>query len=247
MNQHDPQAAGVAAPRISVVIPFFNEEANANRLLAEVEDTLHRLDETYEILAVDDGSRDGTFEILTARAAANPRIEVVRLDRNRGQAAALYLGLKRARAPVIVTMDGDGQNDPADVPALLDDLGELDMVVGIRDPGRRRFLRRWMSRLANAVRGRLLGDRMQDSGCALKVFRREVVEAFIPMVTLYSFMPALARSAGFRIGQRRVNHRPREGGVSSYGLKQFLWRPLLDLLGVCWFVRRRFKPPRELR
>jgi len=231
------------SPELSVVIPFYNEEDNADGLLLEIEAVLSSVGQSYEILAVDDGSKDGTLAVLSARAEANPRVSVLSMDRNRGQAAALYHGLRTARAPIIITMDGDGQNDPADIPALLSGLDELDMVVGIRDASKRRFLRRWMSKLANAVRGRLLRDRMRDSGCALKVFRREVVDAFIPMLTLYSFMPALAQSAGFRIGQRKVSHRSRMGGVSSYGLRQFLWRPLLDLIGVCWFIRRRFKLP----
>ena len=240
------QAGGVEAPgsQLSVVIPFFNEEANAGSLLAEIEQVLSSVGASYEILTVDDGSQDGTLAVLSERAAANPRIRVLSMDRNRGQAAALYHGLRTARAPVIITMDGDGQNDPTDIPGLLSQLDEFDMVVGIRDASRRRPLRRWMSKLANAVRGRLLHDHMRDSGCALKVFRREVVDAFIPILTLYSFMPALAQSAGFKIGQRDVRHRSRTGGVSSYGLRQFLWRPLLDLIGVCWFIRRRFRLPR---
>ncbi len=244
MSGEKARAAGApSVPELSVVIPFFDEEESAGGLLVEIEEVLSALGQSYEILAVDDGSRDATHEVLIARARVDRHVRVLRIDRNRGQAAALYLGLRAATAPVIVTMDGDGQNDPADIPALLSRLSDFDMVVGIRDRRRRRFLRRWMSRIANVVRGWLLQDHMLDSGCALKVFRREVVEAFIPILTLYSFMPALAQGAGFRVGQQKVHHRPRRGGVSSYGLRQFLWRPLLDLVGVCWFLRRRFRLP----
>jgi dolichol-phosphate mannosyltransferase len=228
-----------------VVIPFYNEEQCAAFVLDEVRAVLAALGLEFEVIAVDDGSRDGTARVLAAAAGGDARVRILSWEPNRGQAAALYRGLRHAAAPVIVTMDGDGQSDPAEIPALLAELPRADMVVGIRAARRDSALRRGMSRLANAVRGRLLGDRMRDSGCALKVLRREVVESFIPIRTLYSFMPALAVAAGFRVAQREVRHRPRRGGTSSYGLRQFLWRPLLDLLGVWWFTRRRFSLPAE--
>ncbi len=231
---------GEVAPELSVVIPFFNEEQCAASVLAEVKATLEGLGRRYEVVAVDDGSSDRTAAALASVAGDDPRFRILRWETNRGQAAALYWGLRSARAPVVVTMDGDGQNDPAEIPALLRELDGVDMVVGIRAARRDSWLRRRMSRLANAVRGRLLRDRVLDSGCALKVFRRQVIESFIPIRTLYSFMPALAVSAGFRVAQRQVRHRPRQGGRSSYGLWKFLWRPFLDLLGMWWFTRRRF-------
>lgn len=233
-------------PGLSVVIPFYNEEQCAAFVLDEVRAMLDPLGLSYEIVAVDDGSSDGTAVALAALAHDDPRFRILRWERNRGQAAALYWGLRAARAPVVVTMDGDGQNDPAEIPALLSSLDEVDMVVGIRLTRRDSWLRRRMSRLANAVRGRLLRDHVRDSGCALKVFRREVIESLIPIRTLYSFMPAMAVAAGFRVVQREVRHRPRRGGRSSYGLWKFLWRPLLDLLGMWWFSRRRFTLPREV-
>ena len=150
------------------------------------------------------------------------------------------VGLARARGRFVVTMDGDGQNDPADIPALVPLLADADMVVGIRAGRRDSFLRRAMSKLANAIRGRLLDDRMQDSGCALKVFRREVVPVLLPLKTLYSFMPALAKAGGFRLAELPVNHRPRQGGRSSYGFVAFLWKPAVDLVGVWWFRKRSF-------
>ena len=229
-----------AVPELSVVIPFYNEEECAGPLLAELRGVLDGLGRPYEVIAADDGSRDATPQVLAAEAGDDPRFRILRWERNRGQAAALYDGLQAARAPVIVTMDGDGQNDPSYIPALLERLPGVDMVVGIRANRQDSWLRRWMSRLANGIRGRILGDRVRDSGCALKVFRREVVQAFIPIRTLYSFMPALAVAAGFRLAQLPVGHRARQGGSSSYGLRQFLWRPLVDMLGILWFSRRRF-------
>jgi dolichol-phosphate mannosyltransferase len=234
----------------SVVVPFYNEAACAADLLAELNRTLVALGRPYEILMMDDGSADATPQILAAIASATPACRHVRLQPNRGQAAALYHGLHLAAGEVIITLDGDGQNDPADIPALLARLAAADwpdMVVGIRARRKDSWLRRKISRLANAVRSRVLGDGVTDSGCALKVFRREVREAMIPIRTLYSFMPALAVGAGFRVVELPVNHRPRAGGKSSYGLMVFLWRPVLDMLGVWWFTSRRFPPIRAER
>jgi glycosyltransferase involved in cell wall biosynthesis len=242
-EQDAPPAPAEAAPGLSLVIPFYNEEQCAASVLEEVRGVLTNLGLVYEVLAVDDGSRDDTARVLAAQARADPRVRVLRAEHNRGQAAALYWGLRSARAPLIATMDGDGQNDPSEIPALLAALPGADMVVGIRAARSDSALRLAMSRVANAVRGRLLRDRMRDSGCALKVFRREVVDSFIPIQTLYSFMPALAVAAGFRVTQQVVRHRPRLGGASSYGLRKMLWRPLIDLVGVWWFTRRRFALP----
>ena len=236
-----PRAA--QAPALSVVIPFHDEEASARFVVEELRAELDRLGRSFEIVAVDDGSTDRTREILEALARDDARVRVLRSDRNQGQAAALFWGLREARAPIVVTMDGDGQNDPTGIALLLEGLNDADMVVGIRAHRHDSWSRRAMSRLANAVRGRLLGDRLRDGGCALKVMRREVVESFLPIRTLYSFMPAFAVAAGFRIAEREVAHRERRGGASSYGLRQFLWLPLLDLFGVLWFLRRRIVLP----
>ena len=240
-----PRAGQV--PALSVVIPFHDEEASARFVVEELRAELDRFGRSFEIVAVDDGSTDRTREILEALARDDGRVRVLRSARNQGQAAALLWGLREARAPIVVTMDGDGQNDPTGIALLLEGLNDADMVVGIRAHRHDSWSRRAMSRLANAVRGRLLGDRLRDGGCALKVMRREVVDAFLPIRTLYSFMPALAAGAGFRLAEREVPHRPRRGGRSSYGLRQFLWRPLLDLWGVWWFLRRRFVLTAEVR
>lgn len=194
-------------------------------------------------MAVDDGSTDDTAAVLRSVAAEWPALRVLTLARNQGQAPALFAGMRAALGAVIVTMDGDGQNVPADLPMLIGRLAEADMVAGIRAQRRDGWLRRTMSRIANGIRGRLLGDGMTDSGCALKAFRREVVDAFLPMRTLYSFMPALAVAAGFKVIEVPVQHRERRAGVSKYGLLVMLWRPALDMLGVWWWRHRRFPPP----
>ncbi len=234
----------------SVVVPFYNEAACAAALLAELNHVLGALGRPYEILMVDDGSKDATPQILAGISAATPACRHLRLEPNRGQAAALLYGLNQARGEILITLDGDGQNDPADIPALLARLAAADhpdMVVGIRAQRKDSWLRRKISRLANGVRSRVLGDGVSDSGCALKVFHREVREAMIPIRTLYSFMPALAVAAGFRVVEMPVNHRARAGGTSSYGLGVFLWRPFLDMMGMWWFTQRRFPQVRAAK
>lgn len=227
---------------VTVVVPFYNEALGAAFFLDELANALVAFGELAELLLVDDGSTDGTGETLERVAGAHPGWRVVRQVPNQGQAAALYRGMRLAAAPVVVTLDGDGQNDPADILPLLGKLAEsgADMVAGVRVERNDSWLRRRMSRIANAVRGRILRDGVSDTGCGLKAFRREVVDAFLPMRTLYSFMPALAAGAGFRIVEQPVHHRPRRTDQSKYGLGVMLWKPLLDLLGVWWFTRRRF-------
>lgn len=222
----------------SVVIPFFNEGRNAPGLLAELQSVEETARAAWEYVLVDDGGTDGTGEVLSRWAENNPRCRLIRMPGNRGQAAALYAGLLQARAPFIITLDGDGQNVPADIPDLINHLCEADMIVGIRRDRNDSWLRRHMSKLANRIRSRALGDRLSDSGCALKVFRREVVPALLPIRTLYSFMPAMAVAAGFTVREHPVRHRDRKTGASSYGLRAFLWKPFMDMVGLMWYRRR---------
>jgi dolichol-phosphate mannosyltransferase len=232
-------------PFYSIVIPVYNEEDVVGRLLNEIRAFAGSWSGDYELLLVDDGSADRTAEIVGNEFANWPQGKLIRLSQNCGQAAALFYGMKRARGQVVILLDGDGQNDPMDIPKILAPLNEVDMAVGIRVNRQDSFVRRIMSRLANTARSRILGDGVVDSGCGIKAFHRHVVDAFIPMRTLYSFIPALAISAGFTIRQVPVRHRPRSGGKSKYGVRQFLWRPLFDLAGVWWFSKRRCPLARE--
>ena len=223
----------------SVVIPFYNEAAAAPSLLQEVLAVLARLDGPSECLCVDDGSSDGTATVLNTFAAqSGSTVRVITFPKNRGQAAALWAGLHEARGRIVITLDGDGQNDPADIPDLLHHLDHADLVCGIRAERNDTALRRAMSRLANRVRGSILGDNMRDSGCALKVMRREVVQSLLPIRTLYSFIPALAVAGGFRIAEIPVRHRARNGGTSNYGFLKFALMPFVDMLGLYWFRKR---------
>lgn len=226
-------------PVLSAVVPFFNEEAVAFAVAEELCLQLEALGRPWEAILVDDGSRDRTGAELERAAARWPACRVLRLPRNLGQGPALFEGIRSARGAVIAMMDGDGQNVPADLPGLLALLERADLAVGMRarreDPPARRLL----SRLANALRGRLLGDRLSDAGCALKVFRREVAAAFFPLPMLNPFMPALAVAAGFRVAELPVAHRPRRAGRSKYGARALLLRPLADFVTVWRVVRRR--------
>ena len=233
------------APHLSVVIPFFNEEEAAPVLLAELRAVIERLG-SAEVLLIDDGSSDGTGRVLEEVAAAWPAVRVFHFAQNHGQGAALFFGIYHAQGAAIALLDGDGQNDPADLPALVDALDGADFVTGIRAKRQDSPLRRWMLRFANVVRSRVLRDGVRDAGCGLKVFRCEVREAFVPLRTLYSFLPAMASAAGFRVAERPVTHRPRTRGISKYGLWVMLWRPLVDMLGMAWFIRRRGASPSRI-
>ena len=235
-------------PAVSVIVPFFNEEEGIAVLIDELHDAVYKLErgdgqvprQSCEVLLINDGSTDRTTELLTRACLRRPGWRTVEFSHNRGQAAALYAGLKMASGKHLVLLDGDGQNDPADIPRLLALIAAgADLVVGVRVQRRDDWRRRWMSRIANKVRRWFLRDGVSDTGCGLKALRREAVEALIPIRTLYSFIPALVASAGFRVAEVPVSHRPRCGGHSNYGVRRFLFWPLLDLFGVWWFIHRR--------
>ena len=225
------------APQLSVVVPVFEEEENLEPLLREIDAALAGLD--YELVLVDDGSRDGSRAALERLLPAWPRLRVLLHDRNHGQSAALLTGFAAARAPVIATLDGDLQNDPADVPRLLAllDAG-WDVVSGVRARRRDDFVRRASSRIANRVRGGLLEDGISDVGCSLKVYRAACLRRLPPFHGMHRFLPALARLEGARVTEVPVAHRPRRYGRSKYGIGNRLWRGLADLLGVWWLKHR---------
>jgi glycosyltransferase involved in cell wall biosynthesis len=239
--------SNATAPQISIVVPFFNEQENVAPFLMEIRAVCGAIGETYEGIFVNDGSTDGTGKRLDEVAKNWPEARAFHFCRNHGQAAALFFGMKQASGEVVVTLDGDGQNDPADIPKLLAELRDCDMVAGVRARRKDSWVRLAMSKLANSVRAKLLGDGLRDTGCALKAFRREVVGSFIPIRTLYSFMGAMAAASGFRMRQVAVAHRPRIRGVSKYGLSVFWWKPLVDMAGVFWFCRRRCPTRIELK
>jgi dolichol-phosphate mannosyltransferase len=230
---------------LSVVIPAHNEAENVGPLVREIVAALgSRTD--YEIVVVDDGSTDATSERLAELGRANPCLRAVRHPASRGQSFAIATGVRAARGEWIATLDGDGQNDPADIPKLLA-LRAADgalaagplLVAGYRKKRRDTWLKRASSRVANAVRGRLLGDRTPDTGCGLKVFRREAFVALPHFDHMHRFLPALFLRAGGRVVSVEVGHRARQRGASHYGMWNRLWVGIVDLLGVWWLIRRR--------
>ncbi len=229
-----------ASPEISVVVPVRDEADNIAALVAEIAAAL--AGEEFEIVYVDDGSRDETPARLAAARAAEPRLRVIRHRVGAGQSAAIATGVVAARGTWIVTLDGDGQNDPADAPTLLARARAPDapmLVAGWRVTRRDDGVKRFSARIANAVRAWALGDDTPDTGCGLKVFRRETFLALPRFDHMHRFLPALVKRAGGAVAQVPVNHRPRAGGRSKYGVLNRLWVGIVDMIGVMWLQRRR--------
>jgi glycosyltransferase involved in cell wall biosynthesis len=227
---------------ISVVIPVHNEERSVALLLDEIGSALEPLGRPWEAVFVDDGSEDGTFGALTRLHDAAGNVRVVRLRRNFGKAAALQAGFEAAQGDVVVTIDGDLQDDPAEIPRLLAKLDEgFDLVSGWKTRRRDPLTRRIPSRIFNAVTGRLSGVRLHDLNCGLKAYRAEVVRGLRIYGELHRFIPVLAHYRGFRVAELPVNHRPREHGRSRYGMERYL-RGFLDLLTVTFMGRYRHRP-----
>jgi len=227
---------------ISVVVPVFNEERSVALLYEELQAALDPLDEPWEALYVDDGSTDDTFGALTRLHARSDNVRVIRLRRNFGKAAALAAGFAQASGESIVTIDGDLQDDPAEIPRLLAKLAEgFDLVSGWKTRRRDPITRRVPSRLFNWTASRIAGVRLHDMNCGLKAYRAEVVHGLTLYGELHRFIPVLAHERGYRVGELPVNHRPREHGRSRYGIERYL-RGFLDLLTVTFIGRYRQRP-----
>ena len=215
---------------LSVVIPVYNEEENIPKLYEELKEVLERLPYDYEIIFVDDGSTDRTPQILEELAKKDPRIKVIRFRRNYGQTAAMYAGFQYASGDVVITMDGDLQNDPHDIPKLLEKINEgYDIVSGWRKDRKDPFLSRILpSKIANWIISKVTGVHLHDYGCTLKAYRKEVAKNFRLYGDMHRFLPAVAKSFGAKITEVVVNHRPRLYGKSKYGIGRTV-RVLLDI------------------
>jgi len=234
-----------SGPAVSVVVPVRNEAGNVAPLVAEIAAAL--AGRVFEILYVNDGSRDGTEQELRGLMTLRPWLRQLRHAQSCGQSAAVRSGVIAARAAVVVTLDGDGQNDPAFIPALLAALEQgapqIGLVAGQRVGRKATGFKRWQSRTANAVRGAVLKDGTRDTGCGLKAFRRDLFLALPYFDGLHRFLPALVRRQGYDVGYVDVVDRPRRHGTSNYGLWDRLWVGILDLAGVWWLIRRRRRVP----
>jgi dolichol-phosphate mannosyltransferase len=234
------------APELSVVIPVCNEEANVLPLAREIAAAL--AGRVFEVIFVDDGSTDGTAAAVQSARQQIPEVRLLRHSRRSGQSAAVHSGVRHARAEWVATLDGDGQNDPADIPALVaagDAARRTNpavlLVMGNRTTRRDTWLRRLSSRVANGVRGGLLGDGTPDTGCGLKVFHRPAFLELPYFDHMHRFVPALFLRHGAQVISVPVNHRPRLQGQSKYGLFNRLWVGIVDLFGVMW-LKARFRP-----
>jgi dolichol-phosphate mannosyltransferase len=237
---------GSSVPEISLVIPVFNEEPNLAPLAAEIRAAMQALGRPYEILFVDDGSTDGSLAALVRLAAGDPLVRVIRQARNAGQSAALDAGFRHARGAIVVTLDADLQNDPADIPLLLarldaataDEAERVDVVCGVRARRRDSWVRRASSGIANAVRNRLTRESVADVGCTLRACRAEYLRRIPVWNGMHRFLPTLLRMEGARIAEVNVSHRPRRFGEPKYNIRNRIWRASTDLFGVRWLQKR---------
>ena len=228
-------------PAISVVIPVFNEEKNIPELCSRLTSVMGAMGQTYDLILVDDGSSDGTWKAICSVSG----VTGIRASANRGQSAAVYAGLRAAAGRFIGTVDGDGQNDPADFAKMLDILraGGADVVYGRRAKRKDTWSKRAASRAANRIRRLFLDDGVHDAGCAIKMFRCEAVEFLVPFNGMHRYMAATFTKAGLRIEEIPVNHRPRSSGASKYTNWDRALRGIYDLMGVAWLLKRKVHYP----
>jgi dolichol-phosphate mannosyltransferase len=235
-----------ARPAVSVVVPVKNEAGNITPLVAEIAEALGKT-LSFEVIYVNDGSTDNTDAELTLLMASRPWLRHIRHQTSCGQSSAVRTGARYARAPVIVTLDGDGQNDPAFIPVLLKAMAagapRVALVAGQRTGRKATGFKKFQSRVANKVRSVVLRDTTRDTGCGLKAFRRDVFLALPYFDGLHRFLPALVRREGYDIAYVDVVDRPRLHGISNYGMWDRLWVGILDLFGVWWLVRRKRHVP----
>ena len=230
----------LASPELSVVFPVYNEEENLPILVGEIRAALDPLRFSYEIVAVDDGSRDQSAEVLRRLEGENPMLRTIRLETNSGQTAALDAGWRAARGEMIVSLDADLQNDPADIPRMIELLREkgVDMVMGVRVNRQDTAMRRLQSRIGNGVRNLITGDYITDTGCSLKLVRRASIDRIELFTGMHRFLPTLVRIHGGTAVEVPVHHRPRRFGVSKYGAMNRALRGLVDCFAVRWMSRR---------
>jgi dolichol-phosphate mannosyltransferase len=238
---------GLDALEFSILLPVCDERENLGPLLEEIEATFRPLGKTWEVIAVDDGSRDGSPEALEALRVRHKELRVYRHRRNFGQSAALATALARARGDVVITMDADRQDDPAELPRMIAALnGRVDAVLGVRRRRMDSLSRRVASRVANSFRDWITGVPVRDAGCCMRVLRREALREIPLFNGFHRFLPTLLLHRGYRVVEIEVNHRPRQAGRSKYGVRNRLWRGLRDCLAMRWMRARTFPGERVI-
>lgn len=228
-------------PVFSVVIPLKNEVENINCLIDELEPVMEMLQRPWELICIDDGSTDGTKRLLQNLSKHKPYIRLIAFQRNYGQSSAFDAGFKAAQGEFVITLDGDGQNDPKDIPHLVQKVSSSDMVCGIRLKRKDTFVKRITSKMANRIRNLLVDDGVQDTGCSLKIYRKACLDKIKMYHGMHRFLPALFKIEGFRVEQHVVNHRQRLKGKSNYNFFNRSFNTIADLLAVRWMKKRHLK------
>ena len=226
---------------ISVVVPVYNEEKNLPLLIPQLVEVLQPLEKSYEMIFVDDGSTDKSRKILKEMASQYPEIRMIGFKKNCGETAAGTAGLKEARGEIVITIDADLQNDPKDIPTMLDYLKEYDMVTGWRQRRDDPWIKRITSKIANKIRNGLSGEIIQDSGCTFRAYKRECLQNLKLYKGMHRFMPTLVKMEGYRVIEIPIAHHPRKFGVSKYNTWNRMWRAFVDLLAVRWMKNRHIR------
>jgi len=223
---------------ISVVVPVYNEEENLPVLIPQIAEVLKPLGKTYEMIFVDDGSKDRSRPLLKKMALEYPQIRLLGFKKNCGETAAGAAGIKEARGKIVITIDADLQNDPKDIPKMLDYLKEYDMVTGWRQKREDSWVKRITSKIANGIRNSLSGEQIQDSGCTFRAYKRECLQEIKLYKGMHRFLPTLVKMEGYRVIEIPIAHHPRKFGVSKYTTWNRMWRAFVDLLAVKWMKSR---------
>jgi len=226
---------------ISIIVPVYDEEDNVLPLSREIALALDKEPRTFELVFVDDASRDKTWDRIQEARRLDPRVRGVRLAHNSGQSAALWTGIQSSTGGIVGTLDGDLQNDPADLPRMFAELNNVDFVSGVRVNRQDAWLRRISSGIARRARKAVLGADFRDTGCALRAFKRAALDGIFPFHGWHRFLPILVEGGGATTKEVPVNHRPRVAGVSKYGVWDRFGRGIFDLIGVRWYQKRRLR------
>jgi glycosyltransferase involved in cell wall biosynthesis len=231
----------IKRPEISIVIPVFNERENLVLLDEQITKHMKQLNKDYEVILVDDGSNDGSAEVIRILKNCNSRLRLIQFGHNHGQTAAFSAGFDKARGDTIITMDADLQNSPADIPLLLEAIKEYDVVCGWRYKRNDPWIKKISSKIANTVRNSLTEETIKDTGCSLKAFRRECFKNIKFYNGMHRFFPTLMKMEGFSVTQVKVDHYPRIYGRSKYNIRNRLFASFKDLLAIRWMKKRQIK------